>query len=87
MGRLGRFQVMIAMMENPSGLMELEQVLGKMKFVPVRVECRYENQAFDYIGHSHLFDELQEGIMIPEYAIETSKDKDGWVVSVHANKI
>ena len=44
-------------------------LLKALMFVPYRVEMRYDIDAFEYIGSSPAFDEVDQGIMTPKYII------------------
>ena len=44
-------------------------LLKALMFVPYRVEMRYDIGAFEYIGSSPAFDEVDRGIMTPKYII------------------
>jgi hypothetical protein len=62
-------------------------MLAKMKFVPTRCEFIAHRNQFEYIGLAPLFEDVQVGEMLHEYALECSKDQHGNVVSVHGNRI
>ena len=69
--RYGRFTVTQEVVEkNPE---EWAAILAEMQFVPLRVERMYDNYGFDCIGYSPLFDEVEEGMIPPEYRINVTR--------------
>ncbi len=65
---------------------ELGKVLAKMEFVPLRVEYLYVEDRFEYTGNSPLFDNVEIGMLVPEYHIKITKAEDGEIFVV-AKKI
>lgn len=65
--RIGKFYVTM----DYASKMEtsLRTVLSKLEFVPLRVECLYHKQQFEYIGTSPLFSWVGEGVESPTYDI------------------
>ena len=43
-------------------------------FVPLRVEHLFYNDCFEFIGTSHLFCPIEEGLIPPEYEITFNED-------------
>jgi hypothetical protein len=72
--RLGRFFISDSFVEDYETCSE---VLSQMKFVPIRVEHLWGRGAFEYVGHSLLFEEIEFGSEIPEYAIIFREQEDG----------
>lgn len=52
------------------------QILAALRFVPYRVEYRYDLQAMEMVGRSDKFDELEEGTSVPTYSIEIHNPDD-----------
>lgn len=48
---------------------EVSDILGYLKFVPLRVEFLAYSNEFEYIGISDKFEELQIGEKVPTYTI------------------
>jgi len=65
--------------DNPIGVSD---IFGMLKFVPVRAECLYAEQAIAYVGISERFDEVIIGMKVPTYKINYSCEADGTVNSV-----
>lgn len=66
--RIGQIEISVEMVDNKED--EVADVLAAMRFIPLRVEQRYELNSFRYIGISPLFDELADGYHAPRYIIE-----------------
>ena len=69
--RYGKFTVTQEVVENNPE--EWARTLAEMQFVPLRVERMYSNYGFEYIGYSPLFDEVEEGMIPPEYRINLTR--------------
>ncbi len=67
MKRLGKFWVAKQLVEDASG--GAAQVLAALEFVPVRVNYFWEREAYQYLGHSPHFREVETNGQTPEYAI------------------
>lgn len=67
MKRLGQFWVSKHLVEDETS--ELRQVLALLGFVPVRVTYFWEREAFQYLGHSPMFRQIEANSRTPEYAI------------------
>ena len=50
------------------------QMFGFLKFMPFHTEFEYHMKRFRYIGLSPLFDEIEEGVEVPEYEIVITTD-------------
>ena len=50
-------------------------VLVLMKFVPLRVECIWHKDMFEYIGISYLFSPVKLGTETPEYIIRITTEE------------
>lgn len=72
MQKIGKFYLAI---EHATGAIGPEIFTG-LGFVPLRVECRYDMRKFEYIGLSHQFAPIQEGMMAPEYEIQITEAED-----------
>lgn len=70
--RLGKFYVSSILVKEE--INDLADILGKMNFVPTRVEYLYHADKFEYVGYSYLFDECPLGVEIPEYRINYHLD-------------
>ncbi len=66
---------------------ELAEVLARLRFVPVRVECRYDRGDFRLIGCSPFFRVVSPSVVPPRYEIEVTKDEEGKVSGVAAKWI
>lgn len=62
-------------------------VLHNMRFIPLRVEFHYDRGAFEYIGLSPMFDEINVGEKVPEYVLEMSRDQYGELIRTHVTRI
>ena len=76
--RRGKFYVSTSLLHSD----DFWIVLAEMKFIPARVEQLYDRDAFEYVGLSHLFREVPQGEITPEYEIIICKE--GAVISVKA---
>lgn len=47
----------------------LREFYSYLELVPLRVEHLYAEDAFNVIGNSPRFDELEEGLVAPEYEV------------------
>ena len=65
--------------DNPIGVSD---IFGMLKFIPVRAECLYSEQAIVYVGISERFDEVMIGMKVPTYKLNYSCEADGTVSSV-----
>lgn len=63
--RKGRFYISDGLIENE----QLIEIFYHMKFIPLRVEYLFYQRAFEYIGISFLFEEVNTGEIIPEYEV------------------
>lgn len=73
MKRAGKFYITQELIE--SNITEIEEVFSLLRFVPFRVEFLYPNR-FEYIGTSHLFREIEQGEVPPEYILIIIKSED-----------
>jgi hypothetical protein len=76
--RIGKFYVPISMTRQENFAL----ILAKLQFVPLRVECLYYADKFEYIGTSPLFDEAERGILVPEYTVTVNEENEEVTVSV-----
>ena len=58
------------------------EVLAKINFTPVRVECIHMAGYYEMIGISPLFPELKEGDMAPLYTLKINRDDFNNISSV-----
>ena len=63
--RLGRFLIPTSLMERDPDI--VRAVMGRC--VILRAEHLYYGEQIDYVATSPDFDELEEGLMIPEYDV------------------
>ena len=63
--RLGKFTVSRAMYEE---MPEIQAEFWRwLEFIPYRVEMLYADDVFECIGISPHFEEIEEGLIAPEY--------------------
>jgi len=72
--RRGKFYVTLSVIETTED--EFRGILALLGFIPTRVEALYHEGAFEYIGISPLFDEVETGCLIPTYLIIIHKDDE-----------
>jgi len=63
--RIGKITISSYLIEDEN----FHKILHELEFVPVRVEHCYAIDAFEYIGISPKFDEIEPGLETPEYQI------------------
>lgn len=68
--KVGKFYITSNFLETPSGIESISNILSKMQFVPTKVDFLYNEEKFEYIGISPLFNERKLGMYIPEYVID-----------------
>ena len=61
----------------------LQKALAEIKFLPLRVEMLAIRDCFELYGCSPEFDELGEGMVIPEYYMTINTNDNGEFDSVH----
>lgn len=83
--RIGRFEVSGRCVNDT--LEELQQILAYMKFVPLRVEFLFHKDVFDYIGISPLFENVEEGDVIPKYQLRISQNAAKCVFHVSVEQV
>lgn len=67
---IGRFSIPLEMVEGNAPL--VRKIMGTC--VIVRCEYMYGKNSFDYVAISPEFDVVEEGQMIPEYAVWVNAD-------------
>lgn len=72
--RLGQFEISDFLMVSTDKL-ALRLLMARL--VPYRVEHRFERKSFHYLAESDLFDEVEEGGLVPWYCIEQTEYKGG----------
>ncbi len=80
--RIGKFKVSQNIIENE----DAPRIFAAFGFVPMRVEHHYHNGTFEMIGLSHLFDEVDEGYVAPEYDVTITVHED-LSISVEATRL
>jgi hypothetical protein len=78
--RVGKFTV-------PNDLVEhnyeyLVTVLSLLKFIPTRAESLYHSRAFEYVGFSPKFAEIQLEEEVPKYVLTSVRNAFGAVADV-----
>lgn len=73
--RIGKFYVLNDFLDTTSSIECINKILTEMKFIPTKVDFLYAENKFEYIGISHMFNELKLGVEIPEYIIEVSNNR------------
>lgn len=56
---------------------EIAEVLSQIKFMPYRVEHMLVTRSLEMIGTSFRFDDIGDGEIPPEYALEITRSDDG----------
>ena len=72
MKRYGKFSICTDFIVNDPEM--VKKIFSNI--IIVRAECNYINKTIDYEGISDLFDEIDQGEMIPEYRIIFNKEND-----------
>ena len=81
--RFGRFTISAKDLTKPYSC---GTALGIMRFIPLKVEYLYYKDALDCTGWSPMFEYVNEGEAIPEYAIHLKSDSSGNIVDVKVKK-
>ncbi len=76
--RFGRFAVKSDYFFNDTE--KLAAIFQRMGLVPVRVEHLFAESMFQYVAVSHMFREVSQGHLLPEYLVVIHQDAtDFWV--------
>lgn len=79
--RLGKFYPTFSFVEQGG----MAPILSKMAFVPLRVEALPYRGAYEFVGTSPLFEEVDAAEAVPEYTLEITRRENGEVeVAVRA---
>lgn len=75
--QVGKFSLNISLVTRQPDL--VAEVFRLLKVVPVRCECMFAGNVFEYTALSERFPEVPMGLMTPEYYFEIKCDKSGGV--------
>ena len=74
MKRLGKINITREFIQaNPDAMV---QIFSFMKFCVIDVERNIRIDTFTYTGTSHLFEELSDAAIIPEYSVSMNVNQD-----------
>lgn len=48
---------------------QVSDILAFMRFVPTRTECLFRENSIEYTGMSHIFPEIEDFVITPEYKL------------------
>ena len=71
----GRFEISIPLIESDTE--KLSKVFEGL--IVTRAESMYPNKTIEYVAWSPHFRELEEGMRVPEYVAEFTRDKEGGI--------
>ena len=72
--RIGRFKLNLYYKDE--NVYTYEELFCGLRFVPYRAEYLFAERCCEYTGHSPLFDEIEEGGIIPTYDITIAEVDD-----------
>ena len=75
--QIGKFSLSIPLVRDRPDL--VAEVFSALKLVPVRCECMFGSNAFEYTAISERFPEIQQGMIIPKYCLAIKCDKSDGV--------
>ena len=85
--RLGRFKIAeLEIMEARDGGSKIPEIFNRIQFTPLEAETSPCDLATEYRGYSPAFEEVERGMLIPEYNLIVTEDWDGSIKDVEVKK-